>query len=144
MKITVYGAASSLIDKSYIENLFKNYKRNKARLLILDKNLVDDDDFILRAIDYSNDKIQTSNLSSLDNIIECREKEKDQLKKDIALTEILLDSLNERDRILIESYYIERKTQTQVANIINVYEISTVWRNRERILNTLTELLQVS
>ena len=131
-------------DKSYIENLFKNYKRNKARLLILDKNLVNDDDFILRAIDYSNDKIQTSNLSSLDNIIECREKEKEQLKKDIALTEILLDSLNERDRILIESYYIERKTQTQVANIINVYEISTVWRNRERILNTLTELLQVS
>ena len=131
-------------DKSYIENLFKNYKRNKARLLILDKNLVNDDDFILRAIDYSNDKIQTSNLSSLDNIIERREKEKEQLKKDIALTEILLDSLNERDRILIESYYIERKTQTQVANIINVYEISTVWRNRERILNTLTELLQVS
>ena len=131
-------------DKSYIENLFKKYKRNKARLLILDKNLVNDDDFILRAIDYSNDKIQTSNLSSLDNIIERREKEKEQLKKDIALTEILLDSLNERDRILIESYYIERKTQTQVANIINVYEISTVWRNRERILNTLTELLQVS
>ena len=70
-------------DKFYIENLFRNYKRNKSRLQILDKNLISDDDFLLGAIDYSKEKIQTSNLSSLDNIIEKREKEKDQLVKDI-------------------------------------------------------------
>ena len=129
-------------DKSYIENLFKKYKRNKARLMILDKNLVNDDDFILRAIDYSNDKIQTSNLSSLDNIVERREKEKEQLKKDITLTEILLDSLSERDRILIESYYIERKTQTQVAKILGISQVQ-VSRIEKRILNSMrTKLIQ--
>ena len=64
-------------DKFYIENLFRSYKRNKSRLQILDKNLISDDDFLLGAIDYSKEKVQTSNLSSLDNIIEKREKEKD-------------------------------------------------------------------
>ena len=44
--------------------------------------------------------------------------------------------------ILIEK--IGKRKSLIFANIINVYEISTVWRNRERILNTLTELLQVS
>ena len=95
-------------DKKYIEYLFRNYKRNKSRLQILDKNLISDDDFLLGAIDYSKEKIQTSNLSSLDNIIEKREKEKEQLIKDITLTEILLDSLTEKDYLIINSFYIER------------------------------------
>ena len=87
-------------DKFYIEELFRRYKRNVSRLEILENNLVSDDDFLLGAIDYSKEKIQTSNLSSLDNIIEKREKEKDQLIKDITLTEILLDSLTERDYLI--------------------------------------------
>lgn len=131
-------------DKFYIENLFRNYKRNKSRLQILDKNLISDDDFLLGAIDYSKEKIQTSNLSSLDNIIEKREKEKDQLIKDIALTEILLDSLTERDYIIINSFYIERKTLVRIAQLLNRDDTKTVWRNKERILNTLTELLQAN
>ena len=131
-------------DKFYIENLFRNYKRNKSRLQILDKNLISDDDFLLGAIDYSKEKIQTSNLSSLDNIIEKREKEKEQLIKDIALTEILLDSLTERDYIIINSFYIERKTLVRIAQLLNRYDTKTVWRNKERILNALTELLQAN
>ena len=131
-------------DKFYIENLFRNYKRNKSRLQILDKNLISDDDFLLGAIDYSKEKIQTSNLSSLDNVIEKREKEKDQLIKDIALTEILLDSLTERDYIIINSFYIERKTLVRIAQLLNRDDTKTVWRNKERILNTLTELLQAN
>ena len=131
-------------DKFYIENLFRNYKRNKSRLQILDKNLISDDDFLVGAIDYSKEKIQTSNLSSLDNIIEKREKEKDQLIKDIALTEILLDSLTERDYIIINSFYIERKTLVRIAQLLNRDDTKTVWRNKERILNTLTELLQAN
>ena len=131
-------------DKFYIENLFRNYKRNKSRLQILDKNLISDDDFLLGAIDYSKEKIQTSNLSSLDNIIEKREKEKDQLIKDIALTEILLDSLTERDYIIINSFYIERKTLVRIAQMLNRDDTKTVWRNKERILNSLTELLQAN
>ena len=131
-------------DKFYIENLFRNYKRNKSRLQILDKNLISDDDFLIGAIDYSKEKIQTSNLSSLDNIIEKREKEKDQLIKDITLTEILLDSLTERDYIIINSFYIERKTLVRIAQLLNRDDTKTVWRNKERILNTLTELLQAN
>ena len=131
-------------DKFYIENLFRNYKRNKSRLQILDKNLISDDDFLLGAIDYSKEKIQTSNLSSLDNIIEKREKEKDQLIKDITLTEILLDSLTEKDYLIINSFYIERKTLVRIAQLLNRDDTKTVWRNKERILNTLTELLQAN
>ena len=129
-------------DKFYIENLFRNYKRNKSRLQILDKNLISDDDFLLGAIDYSKEKIQTSNLSNLDNIIEKREKEKDQLIKDITLTEILLDSLTERDYLIINSFYIERKTLVRIAQLLNRDDTKTVWRNKERILNTLIELLK--
>ena len=131
-------------DKFYIENLFRNYKRNKSRLQILDKNLISDDDFLLGAIDYSKEKIQTSNLSSLDNIIEKREKEKDQLIKDITLTEILLDSLTEKDYLIINSFYIERKTLVRIAQMLNRDDTKTVWRNKERILNELTELLQAN
>ncbi|MGL5380691.1 hypothetical protein [Clostridium sp.] len=128
-------------DKKYIENLFRNFKKNKARLKMLELGLVSDEDHVIGAIDYSKDKIQTSNLSSLDNIVERREKEKEQLEKDIAITEILLESLKEDDGILVEAYYIEGKTQTQVANIINVYEVSTVWRRREKLLDCLMELI---
>ena len=131
-------------DKFYIENLFRNYKRNKSRLQILDKNLISDDDFLLGAIDYSKEKIQTSNLSSLDNVIEKREKEKDQLIKDITLTEILLNSLTERDYLIINSFYIERKTLVRIAQLLNRDDTKTVWRNKERILNALTELLQAN
>ena len=131
-------------DKFYIENLFRNYKRYKSRLQILDKNLISDDDFLLGAIDYSKEKIQTSNLSSLDNIIEKREKEKDQLIKDITLTEILLNSLTERDYLIINSFYIERKTLVRIAQLLNRDDTKTVWRNKERILNALTELLQAN
>ena len=131
-------------DKFYIENLFRNYKRNKSRLQILDKNLISDDDFLLGAIDYSKEKIQTSNLSSLDNIIEKREKEKEQLIKDITLTEILLNSLTEKDYLIINSFYIERKTLVRIAQMLNRDDTKTVWRNKERILNSLTELLQAN
>ena len=142
--IILWGDNLGAKDKFYIENLFRNYKRNKSRLQILDKNLISDDDFLLGAIDYSKEKIQTSNLSSLDNIIEKREKEKDQLIKDITLTEILLDSLTERDYLIINSFYIERKTLVRIAQLLNRDDTKTVWRNKERILNSLTELLQAN
>ena len=128
-------------DKFYIENLFRNYKRNVSRLEILENNLVSDDDFLLGAIDYSKDKVQTSNLSSLDNIIEKREKEKEKLKKEVALTKILLNSLNEKDYLIINSFYIERKTLVRIAQLLNRDDTKTVWRNKERILNELIEVV---
>lgn len=129
-------------DKKYIENLLRGYKKNKARLQILEKNLVTDDDYTLAAIDYSKDKVQTSNLSSLDNIIERREKEKEQLVKDISLAEILLESLTERDYMLIHSYYIERKTLVRIAQMLDRDDTKTIWRNKSRIINELEELLE--
>ena len=131
-------------DKKYIEYLLRNYKKKKSRLRILNLGLINEDDNILNGIDYSKDKIQTSNLSNLDNIIEKREKEKEQLIKDITLTEILLDSLTERDYIIINSFYIERKTLVRIAQLLNRDDTKTVWRNKERILNSLTELLQAN
>ena len=131
-------------DKFYIEELFRRYKRNVSRLEILENNLVSDDDFLIGAIDYSKDKVQTSNLSSLDNIIEKREKEKEQLKKDIARVEIMLNSLTEKDHLIINSFYIERKTLVRIAQMLNRDDTKTVWRNKERILNELTELLQAN
>lgn len=135
-------------DKKYIENLFRNYKRNIARLKILNLNNITDDDNILGGVDYTNKlkigNISTSNLASLDNIVERREEERKQLKEDIEVTEILLDSLTDKDRTIVEAYYIENKTQIQVANMMNVYELSTVWRNRERILNNLLDIIKAS
>ena len=135
-------------DKKYIECLFRNYKRNIARLKILNLNLITDDDYILSSVNYTDKlklgNIQTSNLSSLDNSVIRREEEKKKLKEEIQITEILLDSLNNKDRLIIEAYYIDNKTQVQVANIMNVYELSTVWRNRERILNNLLDIIKAS
>lgn len=135
-------------DKKYIEYLFRNYKRNIARLKILNLNKVTEDDYVLGAVDYTNKlkmgNIQASNLSNLDNIIIKREEEKSQLEEDIQITEILLDSLTEKDKLIINAYYIENKTQVQVANMMNVYELSTVWRNRERILNNLLDIIKAS
>ena len=128
-------------DKFYIEDLFRRYKRNVSRLEILEKNLVSDDDFLLGAIDYSKDKVQTSNLSSLDNVIEKREKEKEKLKKEVALTKILLNSLTEKDYLIINSFYIERKTLVRIAQMLNRDDTKTVWRNKERILNELIEVV---
>ena len=133
-------------DKKYIENLLRRYKRNKARLSILEKGLVSEDDDILGAIDYTSKlktgNIQTSNINSLDNKIESREKEKEKLIEDITLTEILLESLTERDYMLIYNYYIERKTLVRIAQMLDRDDTKTIWRNKSRIINELEELLE--
>ncbi len=132
-------------DKKYIENLFRNYKRNIARLKILNLNNITDDDNVLGAINYTSKlemgNIQTSNISSLDNIIERREKEKEQLIKDITLTEILLDSLTERDYMIIYNFYIERKTLVRIAQMLDRDDTKTVWNNKERILSEMLEVI---
>ena len=128
-------------DKKYIENLLRSYKKNKARLRILELGHVSDIDNVLGGIDYSKDKIQTSNLSSLDNIIEAREREQEQLKIDIGVAEALIDSLVEKDRFIIWQYYIEHKTLLDIAYEMNYKETRTVWGNKERIINSMMELV---
>ena len=127
--------------KRYIEALFYNYKKNKARLEILQLGLISEDDFILNSIDYSKEKIQNSILSSLDNQIIAREKEIERLKRDIKLTEILLDSLNERDRLVISKFYIENISNIKIAEMIDRVDLKTVWRIKDIAIMNMANLI---
>ena len=127
--------------KRYIEALLYNYKNNKARLQILELGLISDDDFILGSIDYSKERVQSSNLSSLDNKIIAREREITRLKKDIKLVEILLDSLSERERLVVKSFYIENISNVKIADMIDRVDLKTVWRIKDNALKNMTNLI---
>ena len=132
-------------DKKYIEYLLRNYKKKKSRLRILNLNLINDDDNILNGIDYSKDKIQTSNLTSLDDVIIKREEEIKRLEYEINIVEALLDSLDSRKdnqyRQLVENYYIENKTYTEVMPIINIYNRYHYFEICKKVLNEFLELI---
>ena len=127
--------------KRYIEALLYNYKKNKARLQILELGLISDDDFILGSIDYSKEKVQSSNLSSLDNKIIAREREITRLKKDIKLVEILLSSLSEREHLVVKSFYIENISNVKIADMIDRVDLKTVWRIKDIALKNMTNLI---
>lgn len=132
-------------DKKYIEYLLKNYKRNKSRLRILELRWINEQDNILNAIDYSRDMVQTSNLSSLDNTIIAREEEIKKLNYEINVTEALLDSLGSRKdnqyRQLVENYYIENKTYTEVMGIIGIYKPYHFFQLCKKVLNEFLSLI---
>ena len=127
--------------KRYIEALFYNYKKNKARLQILELGLISDDDFILGGIDYSKERVQSSNLSSLDNKIIAREREITRLKKDIKLVEILLSSLSEREHLVVKSFYIENISNVKIADMIDRVDLKTVWRIKDKALRSMTNVI---
>ena len=125
----------------YIENLFRNYKKNKSRIKILNLGMVTDDDFTISGVDYSKDKIQTSNMSDLSDAVIKREKELEKLIYEVSITEALLESLNTKDRYIIEAFYIENIRMNKIAVKLNYYEIKTVWNNKDRIMNYLLDLV---
>ena len=127
--------------KRYIEALLYNYKKNKARLQILELGLISDDDFILGSIDYSKERVQSSNLSSLDNKIIAREREITRLEKDIKLVEILLSSLSEREHLVVKSFYIENISNVKIADMIDRIDLKTVWRIKDNALRNMTNLI---
>ena len=127
--------------KRYIEALLYNYKKNKARLQILELGLISDDDFILGSIDYSKERVQSSNLSSLDNKIIAREREITRLKRDIKLVEILLGSLSDREHLVIKSFYIENISNVKIADMIDRIDLKTVWRIKDNALRSMTNLI---
>jgi DNA-directed RNA polymerase specialized sigma subunit len=127
--------------KRYIEALLYNYKKNKARLQILELGLISDDDFILGSIDYSKERVQSSNLSSLDNKVIAREREITRLKRDIKLVEILLGSLSEREHLVVKSFYIENISNVKIANMIDRVDLKTVWRIKDNALKNMTNLI---
>ena len=125
----------------YIENLFRNYKKNKSRIKILQLGYITEDDFTISAVDYSKDKIQTSNMSDLSDTVIKREKELEKLIYEVNVTEALLESLNTKDRYIIEAFYIENIRMNKIAVKLNYYEIKTVWNNKDRIMNYLLDLV---
>ena len=127
--------------KRYIEALLYNYKKNKARLQILELGLISDDDFILGGIDYSKERVQNSNLSSLDNKVIAREREITRLKRDIKLVEILLGSLSEREHLVVKSFYIENISNVKIADMIDRIDLKTVWRIKDIALKNMTNLI---
>ena len=126
----------------YIENLLRNYKKNKSRIKILELGIVTDDDFTISAIDYSKEKIQTSNNNDLSDLIVKREKELDKLNYEVSLTDALLESLNTKDRYIVEAFYIENIRMNKIALKLNYYETKTIWINKDRIINSLVNLVE--
>ena len=117
-----------------VEHLLRSYKENKAEVEMLTYRLD------LNAIDYSKDKIQTSNISSLDEVVIAREKKLIQLKKDIHTTEALIKSLGERDYKIINDFYILERSQTKIGADLEITE-DAVWKAKYVILKKLANLL---
>ena len=127
--------------KRYIEGLLYNYKDNKTRLIVLEEGLISDDDFILGGIDYSKERVQSSNLPSLDNKIIAREREIEKLKKDIRLTEVLLDKLSEKEYKVITSFYIKKIPNRLICEMIDRIDEKTVWRIKNNALISMTRAI---
>ena len=127
--------------KRYIEALLYNYKDNKTRLIVLEEGLISDDDFILGSIDYSKERVQSSNLSSLDDKVIAREREITRLKRDRKLVEILLGSLSEREHLVVKSFYIENISNVKIADMIDRIDLKTVWRIKDIALKNMTNLI---
>ena len=125
----------------YVESLLRNYKKNKSRIKILELGQITDDDFTIGATDYSKDKIQTSNNSDLSDLVISRERELEQLKYEVSITDALLESLSARDRYIVEAFYIENMRINKIAVKLNYYENKSVWNNKDRIINSLMEIV---
>ena len=117
-----------------VEHLLRSYNENKAEVEMLTYRLD------LNAIDYSKDKIQTSNISSLDEVVIAREKKLIQLKQDIHTTETLIKSLGERDYKIINDFYILERSQTKIGADLEITE-DAVWKAKYVILKKLANLL---
>ena len=141
LQYTLRGITVTKDKYKYIENLFRNYKKNKSRIKILQLGYITEDDFTISAVDYSKDKIQTSNMSDLSDTVIKREKELEKLIYEVNVTEALLESLNTKDRYIIEAFYIENIRMNKIAVKLNYYEIKTVWNNKDRIMNYLLDLV---
>ena len=126
---------------SQVEGLLYNYKKNKARVRILELGLISDEDFILGSMDYSSDRVQSSNLSSLDNKIIVRQKEMGKLKKDIIRVDEMLGVLKERDRLVVSSFYIERLPIRKIKYMIDRDDDKTVWRIKKRAVKNMADLI---
>ena len=124
-----------------VEALLYNYKKNKARVRILELGLISDEDFVLGSVDYSSDRVQTSNLSSLDDKIIARQKEMGKLKKDIITTDEMLGTLKEREKLVVKSFYIDRLPRYKIKYMIDRNDDKTIWRIKKRAVESMASLI---
>ena len=127
--------------EEYVVRILKTYKKNKSRLKMLELGLISDYDNILGAVNYDNVRVQTSNLGSLDNNILARENEKIKLNKYITTVDVILESLNSKDRAIIENIYFENIKYIDIAYKNNWNDKKTVWDNKERIIRELAKII---
>lgn len=127
--------------EEYVVRILKTYKKNKSRLKMLELGLVTDDDSLLGAVNYDSIRVQTSNLGSLDNNILARENEKIKLNKYITTVDVILESLNSKDRAIIENIYFENIKYIDIAYKNNWNDKKTVWDNKERIIRELAKII---
>lgn len=127
--------------EEYVVRILKTYKKNKSRLKMLELGLVTDDDNVLGAVNYDNVRVQTSNLGNLDNNILARENEKIKLNKYITTVDVILESLNSKDRAIIENIYFENIKYIDIAYKNNWNDKKTVWDNKERIIRELAKII---
>lgn len=127
--------------EEYVVRILKTYKKNKSRLKMLELGLVTDDDSLLGAVNYDSIRVQTSNLGSLDNNILARENEKTKLNKYITTVDVILESLNSKDRAIIENIYFENIKYIDIAYKNNWNDKKTVWDNKERIIRELAKII---
>jgi hypothetical protein len=80
-------------------------------------------------------------MSDLSDTVIKREKELEKLIYEVSVTEALLESLNTKDRYIIEAFYIENVRMNKIALKLNYYETKTVWNNKDRIMNYLMDLV---
>ena len=127
--------------EEYVVRILKTYKKNKSRLKMLELGLVTDDDSLLGAVNYDSIRVQTSNLGNLDNNILARENEKIKLNKYITTVDVILESLNSKDRAIIENIYFENIKYIDIAYKNNWNDKKTVWDNKERIIRELAKII---
>ena len=127
--------------EEYVVRILKTYKKNKSRLKMLELGLVTDDDNLLGAVNYDSIRVQTSNLGNLDNNILARENEKIKLNKYITTVDVILESLNSKDRAIIENIYFENINYIDIAYKNNWNDKKTVWDNKERIIRELAKII---
>ena len=127
--------------EEYVTRILKNYKKYKTRVKVIEKGLYTDDDCILSAMNYDSVRVQTSNLSNLDNNILSREEEKERLIKYVNTVDTILESLNSKDLEIIRDIYFERLKFIDIAYKNNWNDKSTVFYNNVRIIKELVKLI---
>lgn len=114
-----------------VEYLLKNYRNNKAEIKMLSYGLD------LQAQQYDTVNVQTSNKRDLSDVVVKREKILNELKQDVHDAECLLSSLEDRDRFIIEGFYIKGLKQVDIASELNLNTEDAVWKRKNNILKKL-------